>query len=255
MARKPTAIERPSGSASSCLDLHVVGAVDGDQAEEEEDEDLAEAGVAVGPRAAGVEDAGGDREGADQEDHDARPRSPGRCRRRRRRAKAIQVACQHPLRGHQPGRGDPHRPEPVGGVGAALGVGVVVGEVGPDLDEDRADQGGDEGAARGSSRPITPPPRSRPAPARSPPAASAAAPPSARSSWPPPPPLRVRGGGARLWRRSQESDRDRSLRCFQGRSGLRRGGVERLISPRPRTARRFRKLAEPPRRALMAPGT
>ena len=46
----------------------------------------------------------------------------------------------------QPGGGDPDRAEPVDGVGAALGVGVVVGEVGADLDEDRADQGGDEGA-------------------------------------------------------------------------------------------------------------
>ena len=64
-------------------------------------------------------------------------------------------------------------------------VGVVVGEVGPDLDEDRADQGGDEGSTSAAgARPIARLPRSRPAPARSPPATSAAAPPSARSSSP-----------------------------------------------------------------------
>ena len=62
VARQPTATERPSGSQSSSLELDVVGAVDGDQAEEEEDEELAEARVAVGPGPARVEDAGGDRE-------------------------------------------------------------------------------------------------------------------------------------------------------------------------------------------------
>ncbi len=50
------------------LELHVVGAVDGDEPEEDEDEDLAEALVAVGLRAARVEDAGGDREHADGDD-------------------------------------------------------------------------------------------------------------------------------------------------------------------------------------------
>ena len=52
-------------------------------------------------------------------------------------------------------------PEPVGGVGAALGVGVVVGEVGPDLDEDRSRQRGDEGApsADRSPTPLAPRPR------------------------------------------------------------------------------------------------
>ena len=44
------------------LELHVVGAVDGDEAEEDEDEDLAEPLVSVGPRTARVEDARGDRE-------------------------------------------------------------------------------------------------------------------------------------------------------------------------------------------------
>ena len=38
----------------------------GDQAEEHEHEQLAEAGVAVGPRAAGVEPPGGDGDGADE---------------------------------------------------------------------------------------------------------------------------------------------------------------------------------------------
>ena len=50
------------------LELDVVGAVDRDEPEEDEDEDLAEALVAVRLRAAGVEDAGGDREDPDRED-------------------------------------------------------------------------------------------------------------------------------------------------------------------------------------------
>ena len=72
------------GEPVELLELDVVGAVDRDQAEEEEDEELAEPGVAVGPRAARVEDAGEDRGDADREDHRARRRWPGRCRRRPR---------------------------------------------------------------------------------------------------------------------------------------------------------------------------
>ena len=49
------------GLPRQLLDLHVVGAGHRDEAEEQEDEDLAEALVAVGPRAAGVEHAGEDR--------------------------------------------------------------------------------------------------------------------------------------------------------------------------------------------------
>ena len=60
--RKPTETLRSTGSAVDLLELHVVGAVHGDKAEEEEDEELAHPRVAVGPRPAGVEDAGGDRE-------------------------------------------------------------------------------------------------------------------------------------------------------------------------------------------------
>ena len=65
-------------------------------------------------------------------------------------------------------------PEPVLGVGAAAGVGVVVGQVGADLDEHAAHQRGDEGQRRGT-RPPRSPARCPPAPARPRRGASAAA--------------------------------------------------------------------------------
>ena len=135
----------PERQPVEVLELHVVRAVDGDQPEEQEHEQLAHAGVAVGPGPAGVEDARGDRGGADGDDHpagDGRQVDPGDDRDAERQPGGV----EHAARRDQPGRGDAHGAEAVGGVGAALGVGVVVGEVGADLDEDRADQRGDEGA-------------------------------------------------------------------------------------------------------------
>ena len=167
--------------AVELLELHVVGAVDGDQAEEDEDEDLAETLVSVGPRAAGVEDTGQDRDDADREDLGAdldrqvgaagdrdREGEPGRDQDAARRGKAL--------------RGDPYRPEAIDGVGAALGVGVVVGQVGADLDPDRTERAQRSRSPSGRRRPGGPPPRCRPAPARSRRAASGPAPPGARSS-------------------------------------------------------------------------
>ena len=177
---RPTGIESRNGSRSTLLELDVVGAVDGHEPEEQEHEHLAEAGVAVGPRAAGVEDAGGDRDGADGEDLRA---GDGR----QVDADAERRGERDPGRVRAPAAARSARttvtrtgPEPVGGVGAALGVRVVVGEVGPDLDQDRAGERGDERAPADVVAPRTAPPPCRPAPARSPRAASAAARPSPR---------------------------------------------------------------------------
>ena len=126
------------------LALHVVGARHRDDPEEQEHEQLAEALVAVGPRAAGVQDSGKDRRRADdqqrpagdrdQVDPDEHGDTEGRPRR-----------DQHLARRDEPAGGDPHGAEAVLCVGAAAGVGVVVRQVGPDLDGDRADQRGEEG--------------------------------------------------------------------------------------------------------------
>ena len=126
------------------LDLDEVRAGDGDHAEEQEHEDLAEPLVAVRARPARVEHAGEDRRGADEQqlpaggrdqvdagEHGDAERDVGR--------------PQHLARRDEPARGDADRAEAVLGVGAAARVGVVVGEVGPDLDEQGADQRGEEG--------------------------------------------------------------------------------------------------------------
>src|SRR6188472_2602698 len=62
---QPHGHRQHEGLPGHLLGLHVVGAGHRDDAEEEEDEDLAEALVAVRARAAGVEHAGEDRRGAD----------------------------------------------------------------------------------------------------------------------------------------------------------------------------------------------
>ena len=130
------------------LDLYEERPGDGDDAEEEEDEHLAEPGVAVWPWPSRVEDAGENREHPDDDDHRARHRGevdPGSGRDPKRDPGRDEDA---PGR-DQAGRGHPHRPEPIDGVGAPLRVRVIVDEVGPDLDEDAADEGRDEGTDAG----------------------------------------------------------------------------------------------------------
>ena len=125
------------------LDLREVGAGDRDDAEEQEHEDLAEALVAVGPRAAGVEHAGEDRGGADQQQLPAGGRDQVGAREHGEPERDV-GRDQHLARRHEPAGGHAHGPEPVLGVGAAARVGVVVGEVRADLDEQRAEQRGEE---------------------------------------------------------------------------------------------------------------
>ena len=83
LASSPTGHGADERLPGQLLDLHEVGAGDGDDAEEEEHEQLAQPLVAVRARSAGVEHAGEDRGGADREQLPARRRRSGRCRRRR----------------------------------------------------------------------------------------------------------------------------------------------------------------------------
>src|SRR5262249_14363368 len=109
----------------------------GDEAEEDEDEEIAEPVVAERPGAAGVEPAGGDREDADGDDRPAADR-------REREAEGHRDAERDPRRAldrrrlDQPALRHPPGTDPLG-VGAPLEVRVVVGEVGADLDEERAE--------------------------------------------------------------------------------------------------------------------
>jgi hypothetical protein len=125
------------------LDLHEVGPRDRDDAEEEEHEQLAEPLVAVGPRAAGVEHAGEDRRGADEQQLPAGGDDEVGAHEHRAAERDVGRGEDLPRR-HEPARGHPHGPEPVLRVGAAARVRVVVGEVRPDLDEQRPEQGGEE---------------------------------------------------------------------------------------------------------------
>ena len=122
------------------LDLDEVGAGDGDDPEEQEHEHLAEPLVAVRSRAAGVEHAGEDRGGADEQQLASRRPRSGRCR-RAPRCRTRRTSRPAPAAGGtSPPAVTRTGPEAVLGVGAAARVGVVVGEVRADLDEDRADQ-------------------------------------------------------------------------------------------------------------------
>ena len=145
------------GLPAQVLRLDEVRARHGHDAEEQEHEQLAEALVPVGARAAGVEHAGEDRRRAH---HQQLPAGDGREVEagRHRHAERHVGAHEHPPRRHQAAGRDPHGAEPVLGVGAAPGVRVVVREVRADLDEHAAEQRGHERAARGRC------PRSRPAP-------------------------------------------------------------------------------------------
>ena len=125
------------------LDLREVRAGHRHDAEEQEHEHLAQPLVAVRPRPAGVEHARQDRRGADQQQLPARGRDQVRARQHRQPERHV-GRHQHLLRRHQPARGHPHRTQPVLGVGAPAGVGVVVRQVRADLDEQRAQQRRDE---------------------------------------------------------------------------------------------------------------
>ena len=79
-ASRPTGTARAKRLPRELLGLHVVGAGHGHQAEEEEHEQLAQALVAVGPRAARVEHARRDRHHADDQQLRPGDRTPGRRR-------------------------------------------------------------------------------------------------------------------------------------------------------------------------------
>ena len=172
--------------------MHVGRAGGGDEAEEDEHEQLAEAVVAVGLRPAGVEPPRGDGSRPDQQQPPGRRRWRGPDRPAAATPKASERGPLHRLGRRQPGRHQPHRPDP-GGVGAADAVAVVVGVVRADLQGERHHERGGRPATRSS--PPSPTAHAVPtAPAPRPPAASAAGPrrPSARH------PVGSGGGPGRL---------------------------------------------------------
>ena len=123
------------------LRLHVVGAADGDEAEEDEREDLAEAAVAEGPRAAGVGDRREDRADSRGDHGPARDGSEVDAD-QRRDGEGDPHRGQHLALAEQPELGDARRADPLRRVGPAAEVGDIVREVRADLDRDRAEQRG-----------------------------------------------------------------------------------------------------------------
>ncbi len=132
----------PQAECREVAELHVGGAGRGDDAEEHEHEELAEAGVAVGPRASRVEPPGGDGQGTDHEQLPAH----GHGQRQARHTGDAERGERREL--HRPGLGqalpdEAHRTDALGVVvGAPDAVAVVVGEVGAHLQGERHDQGG-----------------------------------------------------------------------------------------------------------------
>ena len=115
---------------------HDVGrAGGGDEPEEDEHEQLAEAVVAVGLRPAGVEPARGDGGRPDQQQDGADGDGEGQTG-QGGDAEGEERGPLDRLGRRQPGRHQPHRPD-AGGVGAADAVAVVVGVVRADLQAER----------------------------------------------------------------------------------------------------------------------
>ena len=124
--------------------LHERRPDDGDQAEEDEDEHLAQRPVAVGERTAGVGPGGGDADRARRRPATSSTGRPAPRPATAATAKARHRGDQHLPRRCGPGADEPHRADPVG-VGAAPAVGVVVGVVDRDLQGERDDQGEERG--------------------------------------------------------------------------------------------------------------
>ena len=124
--------------------LDVGGAHRGHQAEEDEDEDLPQAGVAVGVGASGVEPGGRDRRGPDgeqpplaAEDHECQAQEGSD-------PEAAEGGELDGAGGDLPGGGQSRRPGAIV-VGASHAVGVVIGQVAADLQR--------QGHARGQQAP------------------------------------------------------------------------------------------------------
>ena len=135
-ARAPTPTPAYSAASSKRLGLDVRRAEHRDQAEEDEDHHLAEAHVAVGPRAAGVEPGGEDAQQPDRRPA-TRPWSPRAPARRAAAPPSARNAARLTARGRRDLAADQaQRADPVV-VGAADAVGVVVGVVDADLQQQR----------------------------------------------------------------------------------------------------------------------
>ncbi len=166
VAMAPTGTRRAT-PAGDCAGLHEDGAADGDEAEEDHHEDIAEPVVAEGEWPSGVRDGREDREEPDHHDGpagDRRQVHPGEDRERH----SDDDADAHLPRREQAGLHGARGPEALVGVGALLVVEDVVGEVGGDLGSCRRRRAQ---RARGphGARPTPGRPRCRPAPGRAPP--------------------------------------------------------------------------------------
>ena len=140
-ARRPTAHPITSDSAVTARS-HEGRARRGDQAEEHEHEQLAEAEVAVGLRAAGVEPAAAIAAAPTSEQPPRRGRREGQAG-DRGDAERQQRRPLHRCRPGEPGGHEAHRADP-DVVGAAHAVAVVVGVVHADLRARRHDQRSDD---------------------------------------------------------------------------------------------------------------
>ena len=150
-ASRPMPTAAPTAGQREPLGLHVGGAEHGDQAEEHEDEDLAEPGVAVGLRAAGVEPGGARRRRRRPGAATRRSARPGPARPARRRRSNAKAASLTAAGAASPAPTSRVGPDPVG-VRAADAVGVVVGVVDADLQGQRHQQRQRRRAARRTRR-------------------------------------------------------------------------------------------------------
>src|SRR5207237_141974 len=130
------------GQSREALGLHVRRADRGDEPEEDEDEELSEARIAVRARSAGVQPARGERRDADEQQPPVdrhRERQSGNTsdgEREQRRA-------AYRARRREPPADESYGPDAFRRIiGAALAVAVIVGEVGADLDRKRRDERG-----------------------------------------------------------------------------------------------------------------
>ena len=152
VAHSPTATPAATLRAVCARAARTSSADRRDEPEEHEDEHLAQPGVPVGPRAAGVEPTGEDGGGADERELPARRRAQRETERRPRSANDDDRGALHRARRRQLLADETHRAD-AHVVGAADPVGVVVDVVRPDLHAER-----DHRARRAARHQMTSPP-------------------------------------------------------------------------------------------------
>jgi len=142
-AEKADGDGRDGGHGRDLKGLDEVGSADRDDAEEEDDEELSEASVAVWDGSADVEHRRDDRE--DANDRDGPAADPDEIESAKGGQEEGHDGPEADLFGRQKsGLGDPNGADSFGGIGTFLEVEEVVGEVRADLDEEGSDEGGEE---------------------------------------------------------------------------------------------------------------